>query len=281
MKTSSQKGFTLAELLIALALLGVIAAFTIPKVLQATGTQENAAKLKETVSSLESAWYNMKLQNTFTTGSTLAASIDSGFNSTIVDPAASAFVAANNGPMSTVTSIHPCGGTTGVTSEAATYASGYLQFPNGVVVMGLGSGPNLVTYSSIPANGGNTSICIDVNGPSAPNQLGSDVFVGEFNQWGNFDGTGTISLGTANQLGTGDTAYPGSPSPSSKNFNWGAATVATANAGCITKGGAANITYNATTGAASGGPITAVTGENCATGSAWIGRAGNMLTNGS
>ncbi len=48
-------GFTLAELLIALAILGVIATFTIPKVLQAQQNQSNVAKAKEVASMLSAA----------------------------------------------------------------------------------------------------------------------------------------------------------------------------------------------------------------------------------
>lgn len=48
----SQPGFTLAELLIALAILGVIATFTIPKILQAQQNQEKHAIYKETIAAL-------------------------------------------------------------------------------------------------------------------------------------------------------------------------------------------------------------------------------------
>ena len=41
-----KKGFTLTELLIAVALIGVIAVFTVPKVLNAQGNKENIAKTK-------------------------------------------------------------------------------------------------------------------------------------------------------------------------------------------------------------------------------------------
>jgi prepilin-type N-terminal cleavage/methylation domain-containing protein len=50
------KGFTLAELLIALAILGVIATFTIPKVLTSTGTAQFKAVAKETASIISGAY---------------------------------------------------------------------------------------------------------------------------------------------------------------------------------------------------------------------------------
>lgn len=51
-------GFTLAELLSALAILGVIATFTIPKVLQGQQDQRRIAIFKETIASVHQALYN-------------------------------------------------------------------------------------------------------------------------------------------------------------------------------------------------------------------------------
>jgi prepilin-type N-terminal cleavage/methylation domain-containing protein len=50
-------GFTLAELLIALAILGVIATFTIPKLLQSQQNQQKQAVLKETISIVSNLAY--------------------------------------------------------------------------------------------------------------------------------------------------------------------------------------------------------------------------------
>jgi prepilin-type N-terminal cleavage/methylation domain-containing protein len=276
MKTSSQTGFTLAELLIALALLGVIAAFTIPKVLEATGTQQATAQLKEAASTLESAWYNQKLQNSFSSGNSLATSVIPALNTASSSTAGSAFGA--NGPMVTLQAAgsHACN---------ATYIDGYAQFANGAIIM-FGPDPGLSTYSVIPAGAaGNVPICIDTNGINGPNQVGVDVFVGEFNQWGNFDGTGTINLSTANQLGTGS-VYTGAPSPTNKNFNWGSPIVSVANVGCIMTNTA--YTYSAAGVSSQGGALAgqalaagggvAATTDTCAAAAAWIARAGNMMS---
>jgi prepilin-type N-terminal cleavage/methylation domain-containing protein len=56
LSAKSQAGFTLAELLIALAILGVIATFTIPKILTATGTSQLKAVAKESASILSGAY---------------------------------------------------------------------------------------------------------------------------------------------------------------------------------------------------------------------------------
>ena len=57
-------GFTLAELLIALVILGVIATFTIPKVLQSQQSSQWNATAKETVSMVSGAFQSYQPSNT-------------------------------------------------------------------------------------------------------------------------------------------------------------------------------------------------------------------------
>ncbi len=66
----AQSGFTLAELLIALAILGVIATFTIPKILNATGTAQNTAIAKEAASMVSGAFSEQQLTSGVTTATT-------------------------------------------------------------------------------------------------------------------------------------------------------------------------------------------------------------------
>ena len=54
------KAFTLSELLIALALLGLVAAFTIPKVLQSADSQFRDTSFKETIGILAQAFQNFQ-----------------------------------------------------------------------------------------------------------------------------------------------------------------------------------------------------------------------------
>lgn len=56
MSRTSLVGFTLAELLIALALLGVIATFTIPKILNAQQSSASLAKAKEVAAMISGAY---------------------------------------------------------------------------------------------------------------------------------------------------------------------------------------------------------------------------------
>ncbi|MBX2860244.1 MAG: type II secretion system GspH family protein [Vampirovibrio sp.] len=64
MTHASSKGFTLAELLIALAILGVIATFTIPKILDAGSSSKNSAVAKEAASMISGAYQSFKLNST-------------------------------------------------------------------------------------------------------------------------------------------------------------------------------------------------------------------------
>ncbi len=206
MRTSAQKGFTLAELLIALALLGVIAAFTIPKVLQSSGSQEAQAKVREAVATLESAYYNKQIQGTLDTSATanatpltdLYANLIGSLNTVANAPDDVAAAANGNipaGPFNGLSPAHPCAG-----------FLGWVQLPNGVVIAGL-RGPNLSPFPREFAQNNNV-ICIDYNGSSKPNRAGVDAFVGNFNQWGAFD------------------AVVGSQAEGQKSFRWGNGSVA-------------------------------------------------------
>ncbi len=69
------KGFTLAELLIALAILGVIATFSIPKLLQAQANQQKMALAKEVAGSLSEALLLYKSRVGITPGVSNAADL--------------------------------------------------------------------------------------------------------------------------------------------------------------------------------------------------------------
>lgn len=66
----SSQGFTLAELLIALAILGVIATFTIPKILTSSQNGQNTAIAKEAASMISAAYSTYTLTNGAGTGVT-------------------------------------------------------------------------------------------------------------------------------------------------------------------------------------------------------------------
>jgi len=80
------QGFTLAELLIALAILGVIATFTIPKVLNSTTSSQNTAIAKEAASMISGSFSAYQLNSTVVSGTT-PAQLTSFMNYVSVDTA--------------------------------------------------------------------------------------------------------------------------------------------------------------------------------------------------
>ena len=81
MRIRNQKfsGFTLAELLIALMILGEIATFTIPKVLSAQQSQQKTAVMKETAAMVAAA-YQTAVMNGVVTSSTRLQNLTPYFN---------------------------------------------------------------------------------------------------------------------------------------------------------------------------------------------------------
>lgn len=65
-----KSGFTLSELLISLAILGVIATFTIPKVLQSQQSAEWKSGAKEAIGSISGVFQNLKLNGELDTATT-------------------------------------------------------------------------------------------------------------------------------------------------------------------------------------------------------------------
>jgi prepilin-type N-terminal cleavage/methylation domain-containing protein len=71
MSKARHTGFTLAELLIALAILGEIATFTIPKIINAQANSRNAAVAKEFIATASNAVYLANANGVLTTASTM------------------------------------------------------------------------------------------------------------------------------------------------------------------------------------------------------------------
>lgn len=65
------KGFTLAELLIALAILGEIATFTIPKIIASQQNGQRNAQMKETVATIAAAYQQAQLSGIVTSSTRL------------------------------------------------------------------------------------------------------------------------------------------------------------------------------------------------------------------
>jgi len=143
-------GFTLAELLIALAILGVVATFTIPKIITANTNSQYNASAKEVAATLSAAYQNYMDQNGMS-ASTSVGSITPYINYISVD-STSTIDLWQTGTTRTCNGFYTClklhnGGTllyantetfTGTNTTNAVY---FLFDPDGQVTDGTTNGP--------------------------------------------------------------------------------------------------------------------------------------------
>lgn len=144
---SKTKGFTLAEMLIALALIGVIAAMMIPKVLSSTGNKQDVAKMKTLVSTIERAYYEASNDPDYPRAQTetLGVYLQDKMNSSASSIAGS--VASTN---------------SGCNLGAANTT--WYQFADGTIVVFTGA-------TAVNAGAGNTTVCVDLNANSGGNAV--------------------------------------------------------------------------------------------------------------
>lgn len=144
-------GFTLAELLIALAILGVIATFSIPKILAAQDSQKKKALFRETVGAISGMVANGVTDGTLTKNTVNKTYLPSYLNAVKI--------------CDTNASTQGCWTNTGWVGEE-TEAGVVLH--NGVVIAGLRS-----------TTAGSDYLLIDWNGSTGPNIEGDDrLFIG-------------------------------------------------------------------------------------------------------
>jgi type II secretory pathway pseudopilin PulG len=204
---SKGKGFSVAELIIAVFMIGVVAAFTIPKILHPQDTQVTRTKLRQTASGLEQAFYNLKYtgdlqyelslyENLLNELNVISKGLDDT-NPIAIDPGS---------PLGSIGTDHPCN-TVHLEDPNAEVLNSFIELPSGAVVTGLyrtdpdAQMDNYAWNNSSKHNAtDNYIICIDVNGAQGPNTMWSDVFIANFNMWAAYDGT---------------------PKSSGKAFNWG------------------------------------------------------------
>lgn len=204
-------GFTLAEVLITLGIIGVVASLTAPALVMSSRNEANAAKLAVIVSNLENAFSNALIQegveNLFQTrmwtnvnsGSGVDVDNDSAIKQQFLGEIGRYMnvngAVLNEGMSSTFASyyggkkIYPMStsGGSNTASPKEVFPGDGQPFP---VIMKNGAGVFIRTYPLDGACGdeetlisqGTNYICnaadvyIDVNGPSAPNTFGRDIF---------------------------------------------------------------------------------------------------------
>lgn len=150
-KLSSKKGFTLAEVLVTLVVIGIVAALTIPALIQSTNQAELKTALKKSLATLNQAIVMSVAQD----------SVDAGTcdNCTSANKTALAnfFIAKLNVLSSNVTATDPY-----------FYTADGMKF----TVSTMGGTCGNATSSNDPASA-NCVVTVDVNGDKLPNNLSS------------------------------------------------------------------------------------------------------------
>jgi prepilin-type N-terminal cleavage/methylation domain-containing protein len=157
------KGFTLNELLIALVVLGVIAAFAIPKVLKAVNDNRQVAQLREAAFILEDGFYSNRMASV-NFYDQVANANDDLYHFLVNDI---------NIITGSDTAKGPPGYTEGCNNPQV--ANGYFQLHNGMIVSGLAGADD--SSKSDPRY---QLICIDIDGAVGKNLAGTDIFYGNF-----------------------------------------------------------------------------------------------------
>jgi prepilin-type N-terminal cleavage/methylation domain-containing protein len=169
MRYSCQSAFTLAELLIALAILGEIATFTIPKIISAQQNGSFKTKAKETAAMLSGAFQQYQLSNPITS-STKPADLTTYMNYVKVDSTTSIDLYQNYSTVNCGSGNENClllhnGGMLRYRSDVSmggtnTTNAIYFSFdPDGRVTDGTTNGPGKALTLFVYYNGRLTSWC--------------------------------------------------------------------------------------------------------------------------
>ncbi|MBE7705846.1 MAG: type II secretion system protein [Cyanobacteria bacterium SIG30] len=170
-----KKAFTLAEVLITLAIIGVVAALTIPSVITDYKRQEIVVQLKKTISTLSN------ITNSAIADHGQVQSWDFGANATNLNVSSEEFAKKYMIPYLRVVKECQAGDTSAMcrpeikflnstTDRLPTNNYYFFQLSDGTYV-----GVLSVNNSSHGGNKG-TTIIVDINGDKKPNTLGIDVF---------------------------------------------------------------------------------------------------------
>lgn len=158
-----KRGFTLAEVMVALALIGVVASLTIPTFVGSSRNKANAAKLATVVSAVENAFTTMMVAE--------------------AQPnlAGTDFYNDNDINFDRLGVYLKIAGVSEYNSAAYNVTGGTVSISNSQGVVRLKNGADVIFVDSVPGAGGADlspfELIIDVNGiGSRPNVWGRDVF---------------------------------------------------------------------------------------------------------
>lgn len=174
-----KQGFTLSEILLVLSVIGVVAALTIPTLIQKASDDQNKSAWKKAFSELSQATNRIMTEN----GGTMKGALPSSHT------------AARDVYLKFLSSIKQCASyETNCGNNFCTYFSSIKQLGSGSYNLfgncaGAGGGFATLSNGSFflitsSANGGNAATCspycaligIDVNGLNPPNVIGKDIY---------------------------------------------------------------------------------------------------------
>ena len=187
-----KKGFTLAEVLISLGIIGVIAAMTTPTLISSTRNQTNATKLSSTISNLENAFTSL-IAYEGTDDITDTTLWESTGDADAFTSELSRYIKVLNFEDGTASSLPTCyKGKKGLKSlngtgleTAPNLDKAYIEFtlPSGAAVFIAPDGTALTDTeeaAAVAAGGALFSapayLTLDVNGGESPNIVGRDIF---------------------------------------------------------------------------------------------------------
>lgn len=186
-----KKGFTLAEVLITLAIIGVVAALTIPTLLSNNNTEMFRTNLKKQYSILSQAIDSLYLQN---------GTVDTSSEQNFINDLATQVLSVKKGTWGTLTSLpasfnYKCyknatgicsnGGSSKILARPGDDGHQALITKDGVVIIAVSTSANCSSsnggYAKILPSDADTqnNLCVnirmDLNGDKGPNQLGMDL----------------------------------------------------------------------------------------------------------
>ncbi len=185
-----EKGFTLAEVLITLAIIGVVAALTVPSAVKNYQKTRTVTKLKKAYSVMNQAHR--------------LAEVDNGpYETWDIEMSESSYYQKYINPYFKAKSLRSCGG--GNNNYCSYKESGWKMLDGTATQTGICAGATFITtdnivyaYRAATTDGeGNpvvyTNVFVDINGPKGPNYIGKDVFI--FNR--NKKGITPLGLGSS------------------------------------------------------------------------------------
>ena len=176
----AQPGFTLTEIIIALVMVGLIVAFTVPQIINTVERQQSQSRVRSFISAIQGAYYGLRMRQTLEERDSYLTNIATRMNALrweggLIPPNTAGDVPLTN-------PNHACrGGAGDANNDAAppqfttTEAPGWMLMKNSVVITGLIGRAETDTLLE-QGNNARLVVCMDTNGDAGPNRLGRDIF---------------------------------------------------------------------------------------------------------